>query len=63
MEECCKNCKMRYDLKKNDYSKGGCEHTDLPGFICMVFAYEGKAIWMYGIDEKGMCECFTPKDK
>lgn len=62
-EECCRNCKLRYDLKKSDYSKGGCEHTNPQGFICMAFADEGIAEWMYGVSEEGMCECFTPKEK
>ena len=60
-EECCKNCKLRFELRKSDYSKGGCEYTTMSGFVCMAFANEGIAEWMCGISEECMCECFTPK--
>ena len=61
-EPCCKNCKLRFELRKSDYSKGGCEHTTMSGFVCMAFANEGIAEWMCGISEEGMCECFTQKE-
>lgn len=63
MEECCKNCKLRYKLVKLDYSEGGCKHMDMPGYICMVFADERIASWMYGAAENAHCECFTPINK
>lgn len=64
MKECCANCRRRYKLVKFDYSRGGCEHTDMDGHICMAFADEGKAIWMVGFDERdGMCEVFSPKEE
>lgn len=60
---CCKNCKFRYDLEKLDYSKGGCNHRKMDGFICMAFADEDISNWMYGLDEDiAMCEEFAPKD-
>jgi len=63
MNESCINCKLRYELKKSDYSQGGCIHSNMPGFICMAFADEGIAEWMYGLDNDGKCECFMPKNK
>lgn len=59
---CCANCQRGYKLTKFDYSHGGCEHTEMYGYICMAFADENKAIWMVGIDGCGcMCEVFSPK--
>lgn len=63
MDDCCANCRLRYDLIRYDYSGGGCEHSDVPGFACMIFADEGKAIWMYGVGEQEKCEHFTPKEE
>lgn len=60
---CCANCRLRYNLAKLDYSHGGCEHTDMEGFICMVFADEGKAEWLVGVhEETDQCECFSPRE-
>ena len=60
----CSNCKLCYKLQKLDYSQGGCIHTDMDGYICMVFADEGIANWMVGHDMyAGFCEMFTPKEK
>lgn len=60
--ECCANCRRAYRLEKLDYSKGGCEHTDMEGYICMAFADEGLASWMVGNNpDTGMCECYAPK--
>lgn len=62
MKECCANCKLRLDLEKLDYSQGGCQHTKLEGFCCLVFASEGQANWMVGVNtDEDMCECFSPK--
>ena len=34
----------------------------LEGYICMAFADEGIASWMYGVSEDGsICECYSPK--
>lgn len=61
---CCANCKKNYSLEKFDYSGKGCMHTPMYGHICMVFADEGKAIWMVGDDpESGCCEEYDPKEK
>lgn len=58
-KESCANCSRLYKLTKSDYSKGGCEHTDMEGYICMAFADERKAVWIVGLDESlEMCECF-----
>lgn len=64
MKECCANCRRRYKLVKFEYFRGGCEHTDMDGYICMAFADEKEAIWMVGNDERnGMCEVFLPKEE
>lgn len=55
-EQKCRNCANRYNLVQFDYSKGGCKHTKMDGFICMAFSDVGKAIWMIGSDSG--CECF-----
>lgn len=66
MTDCCQNCKLHFPLVKFDYSKGGCEHSDMEGFVCMAFAAPEMgeppvAIWMTGNDpEREMCECFVP---
>ena len=60
--ECCKNCALRYDLRKADYSHGGCEHSKEEGYCCGAFAREGMMIHMVGTNEEtGLCEVFTPK--
>lgn len=62
MKECCANCRRRYKLTRFDYSHGGCEHTDMDGYICMAFADERQAVWMVGLNaEKALCELFEPK--
>ena len=69
MKDCCKNCKHYFPLVKFDYSHGGCEHSDMDGYICMAFATPESgeppvAIWMVGEDPTtGMCECFVQKDE
>ena len=62
IKECCDTCRNRLEIKKFDYSKGGCIHSDPGGYICLAFAYEGSGIWMYGLVE-GMCECYSPKEE
>lgn len=57
----CKNCRHSYSPQKWDYSKGGCEHTEMEGHVCMLFADEGKAIWQVGADY-GMCEGYAPRE-
>ena len=60
-DECCATCTLKYRIEKMDYSKGGCEHSDPDGFICMAFSSEGLACWIVGNDPKqGMCECYCP---
>lgn len=62
-KECCLTCDNKLDLKKLDYSHGGCKHTKLEGFCCLVFASEGQANWMVGINpEEGICEDYEPHD-
>ena len=64
MKECCANCAYRYDLEKLDYSQGGCEHTMMEGFVCMLFKDAKLAEWMYGSDEnKDHCECYQEKER
>ena len=66
MKECCNNCRHKYDLVKFDYSKGGCEHTNMDGYVCALFEnfkHDRKAIWMFGEDpEYGRCEMFEEKE-
>ena len=55
--ESCSTCKHKYKLIKYDYSQGGCTYKDMEGYICMVFAKDRNASWMFGINENtGMCE-------
>ena len=64
LTECCETCRFKYDLRKYDFVEGGCIHTTLPGFACMVF--HGEAIWMHGIEPDApgsICEGYEPKDK
>lgn len=64
MKESCANCRRRYKLTKFDYSHGGCEHTDMEGFICMAFASEGEAIWSIGLHENfALCEEYVPREE
>lgn len=63
MKECCANCRSQFRLVKSDYSNGGCEHTDMDGYICMAFADERQAVWMVGLNaETALCEVFEPKE-
>ena len=63
-ETCCTNCRLKLDLEKADYSKGGCTHSMYEGYCCLAFSDEGLAVHMYGTDPAyGRCECFTPKEK
>jgi len=62
MTECCATCANRYDLERLDYSRGGCQHEKLGGYICMVFAGEGTAMWMVGANpEAEMCEGYDAR--
>lgn len=62
--ECCSTCKHMYRLEKLDYSAGGCQHTNMTGYICMCFGDEGVASWMVGNNpDIGMCECYEPRRK
>ena len=59
----CANCAYAYRPKKLDYSQGGCKHEDMDGFICMAFADERIANWMYGLKmDEAMCEVWKPKE-
>ena len=60
-KECCKTCRNRLEIKKYDYSKGGCVHSDPGGYICLAFSDEGIGVWMYGL-VVGMCECYAPNE-
>ncbi len=60
MRESCLNCRNRFALERLDYSKGGCEHTSMEGYVCMAFADEGVANWMVGLKQtEAACECWT----
>lgn len=65
MTECCRTCRHRLDLRKWDYSHGGCVHERITdGFVCLSCADEGVAIWMVGTDEgTEYCECYEPREK
>lgn len=63
-EDGCLNCRYRLKLKKYDYRKHGCKHTDMDGFICLAFAYQGVANWMVGLDnDNSRCEAWFSKDE
>ena len=59
---CCARCRYHYPLVKFDYAKGGCEHTDIDGFACLMdISTNGAVIQMVGIDaSREFCECFIP---
>lgn len=61
--ECCTNCKLYLNMEAWDYSVPGVvDKHNLPGYTCMLFAHEGTAVQMIGIDpNNGMCECFSKK--
>ena len=63
MKECCNTCRKKLELKKYDYSQGGCIHSDYEGFACLIFASEGVAIHMVGANpDKERCEEWSPKN-
>ena len=62
-EECCATCAYRYDLEKMDYFHGGCEHSMIKGYVCMLFENARLAVWMCGCDEnEAHCECWQKKE-
>lgn len=63
MKECCNTCNKQLKLEKCDYSNGGCEHTDMEGFLCLAFAYEGIGCWMVGLKGEGQCEVWSPREE
>ena len=61
--ENCANCRYRLKPVKMDYSKGGCEHSDMEGYICLAFQSDGIGAWMVGCrDDSEICECYLPKE-
>jgi len=44
----CATCRHCYQVRKSDYSHGGCVTTPMDGFICMASRYDDIAIWMVG---------------
>ena len=61
---CCDTCKYKLQLEKYDYSQGGCKHTVMDGYVCLAFAHEGLAVWMYGNDSSiGKCEEYVEKEQ
>ena len=62
--ECCDTCRYKLRLVQYNYSHGGCNHTDMAGYVCMAPEYENEAIWMIGTNPAiGMCECYESKDR
>ena len=62
MDECCNSCKYCMRMKRYDYSHGGCEHSEMDGFACLVFEDEGIVIQMIGVDKNiGLCEGYSPR--
>lgn len=58
----CEECRHCYKARKSDYSRGGCQHSEMEGFICMAFADEGIAEWMVGLNGRwGICEMFEKR--
>ena len=55
----CSDCAHRYRLERLHYPKrGGCEHTEMNGFICDIFANEGVMVWLTGECGEGGCEMY-----
>jgi hypothetical protein len=51
------------DIKKSDYSNGGCEHSEVDGYACLALLHEGVVEWMYGTDKDiGLCECWIGRE-
>ena len=48
--ECCASCRYMYTLRKYDYRKGGCQHENPHGYVCMANEDVHTAIWMVGAD-------------
>lgn len=64
MVECCNTCRFKMKLIMYDYSKRGCLHTEMLGFVCVAMKYEGYADWMVGLNpQTGMCEFYEPKNR
>ena len=62
-DKCCANCRYNRRLVKYDYSHGGCKHTDMEGFACVMPENQGDVVWMYGdAQEIGQCECWARKE-
>lgn len=62
MKECCNTCRLKLSLKKYDYSRGGCIHTDYDGYCCLAFGFEGLAVHMVGCDpDTSICEMYSPR--
>ena len=54
---CCDTCRKKLKLEQYDYSCGGCDHIEMPGYICLAFKSDGVAVWMHGVDpKKAKCE-------
>lgn len=66
MKECCNNCVYKYDLVRFDHSNGGCEHTDIEGYTCVLFKgfkRDRKVIWVVGEDpEYARCKMFEERN-
>ena len=61
-KECCANCTKCLKLKHYDYLEHGVDHIEMDGYVCLIFASEGQATWITGIDpNKERCEEFSPK--
>lgn len=59
----CANCTKCLKLERHHHHKDGVAHTECSGFVCLVFASEGDAIWITGLDpNKEYCEEFSPKE-
>ena len=63
-KKCCANCKNHYALYRNEYYEGGCCRSYPKGYVCMLYADEGVATWLTGLNENEVyCEGFVPKRK
>ena len=64
---CCATCKRYAPIIKYDYSKGGCKHTEMDGYACLLDLSQyttdkPKVIWMVGSDaSREMCECYESR--
>lgn len=62
--ECCANCTKCLKLTWHQHHGRGVEHHEMDGYVCLIFASEGQATWLTGLDpNEEHCEEFSAKEK